>query len=546
MKWLLIFSIIIFSVTFSYAQSPNWLWAKSAGSLGADKAHAIALDAYGNAYIAGYGGDIYALGGFGCGDIFLAKYDVNGNVLWAKNAGGYRTDEAYSVVVDASGYVYLVGYFWSPTIVFGSITLTNENANGGTADIFLAKYDNDGNVLWAKSEGGLLHDVANYVVTDASGNVYVVGHYESQSITFDSTLISNNGYSDIFLTKYDTNGNVLWAKGAGSYYFDNATSVTLDTLCNIYITGSYYSPISFDSITLTNTTVGADIFLTKYDTNGNVLWAKSAGGYFEDIASSIKTDYSGNIFISGYYRSPNIIFGLNNLANAGNTNSTNDIFLAKYDFNGNVLWAKRFGGSIDDMANCITIDSLGNAYLAGNFKSYNIIFDTTTLINYDSTSSSDIFIAKFDANGNVIWAKNIGSSSNDFASSIAVDVSGNAYLAGYYSSPTLTLGSTILTNEGEYDLLIAKLNNVIGVNELSNTLGGSIYPNPTNGKLTITLTDKINSIEIFNLLGEIIFSLIPNKYQTTAEINLTQAPKGIYIVKVDNGEKVQVEKVVLN
>jgi hypothetical protein len=152
----------------------------------------------------------------------------------------------------------VTGVFHSPTITFGSYTLTN----AGQDDIYLAKYKADGNVLWAKSVGETGYDWANSVVVDISGNPYITGGFNSSTITFGSYTLTNTGNTDMFLAKYNTTGNVLWANNAEGTGLEIAYSDAVDNSGNIYVTGVFYPTIAFGSYTLTNTG-NTDIFLAK-------------------------------------------------------------------------------------------------------------------------------------------------------------------------------------------------------------------------------------------------------------------------------------------
>ena len=264
------------------------------------------------------------------------------NWLLARAATGSGQQEGLSIATDASGNVFVTGYFASPTITFGTTTLTN----AGQYDIFLVKYDGTGNVLWAKSAGGTGGDEGWSVSTDASGNVFATGVFSSPTITFGTTTLTNAGIAAIFIVKYDGAGNVLWAKSAGGIGGDGGYSVATDVAGNVFATGVFSSPtITFGTTTLTNTSGGyADIFLVKYDGIGNVLWAKNAGGTVDDYGWSAATDVSGNVFVTGYFTSATITFGTTTLIN-NSFAGMEDIFLVKYDGAGNVLWAKSAGGT---------------------------------------------------------------------------------------------------------------------------------------------------------------------------------------------------------
>ena len=457
-KTILLLLIIYLLSIVSYAQVPDWIWAKSAGGTNNDYTYSLAVDTLGDIYVTGnYNSNTITFGTtvLTNAGMFLAKYDNNGNVLWAKNASG---GNATSVAVDRLGNAYVTGYFGTSTITFGTFTLTNS----GYCNIFLVKYDVSGNVLWAKSPVVASNSsITSYsIALDTLGNSYVAGYFSGSTITFGSTILTNTGQGTIFLAKYGASGNVLWAKKASGTVNDEAFSVAVDASGNSYLTGFFSSSIIFGLTTLTNTG-GYDIFLTKYDKNGNVVWAKSAGGTGVEEARSVTVDALGNTYIAGFFGSTTITFGSIILTNTTNT-GTHDVFLTKYDANGNVLWAKSAGGVDGDYAHSVMSDDSGNVYMAGYFLSPSIIFGSYTLTNVDNTgNTSDIFLVRYDKNGNVYWAKSNGGINNDYANCVAVNTHGIAYVAGWFNSPTISFDSNILTNTDNTgnttDVFLAKL-----------------------------------------------------------------------------------------
>jgi len=198
---------------------------------------------------------------------------------------------------------------------------------------------------WAKSSGGTLDDMGQSIAIDSADNIYVAGYFKSATIVFGNTTLTNYGGNDIFIVKYNTNGDVIWAKSAGSVSNDYLKCIKTDYMGNLLITGSFSgSSISFDSITLTNNG-GEDIFLTKFDSTGNVVWAKSAGGSGNERGNSIASDVSGNVYVTGYIGSTSVTFDTINL----NTIGTSDFFIVKYDANGAVNWAKSAGGTTTNL-----------------------------------------------------------------------------------------------------------------------------------------------------------------------------------------------------
>jgi hypothetical protein len=240
----------------------------------------------------------------------------------------------------------------------------------------------------------------------------------------------------------------LWATKAGGMGGDLCQGIAVDASGNSYVTGGFEGTAIFGSTTL-ESGGSQDIFVAKLDNRGNWLWAKKAGGTDSDYGYGIAVDASGNSYVTGYFYSATATFGSTTLTNNGFAN----IFIAKLDSSGNWLWAKNAGYSgCGTSGNGIAVDASGNIYVTGDFSG-SATFGSITLT---SNGDSDIFIAKLDSSGNWLWAKNAGGTDYDYGQGIAVDASGNSYVTGYFYD-SATFGSTTLTNNGVYDIFIAKL-----------------------------------------------------------------------------------------
>lgn len=485
-----------------FAQAPNYLWAKSAGTIYGEAGYSTALDASGNSYVTGwFGGSSITFGsitltnaGMSFADMFVVKYDASGNVVWAKSAGGSSADQGNSIAADASGNTYVTGFFQSSSITFGSITLTNS----GLYNIFIVKYDAGGNVIWAKSVGG---SSGNGIAIDGSGNAYITGYFYNSSIIFGSTTLTGSGNQDMFIVKYDASGNVVWAKSAGGSSDDEGLGIAVDGSGNSCITGYFRSSsITIGSTVLINSGI-INVFSVKYDASGNVIWAKSAGGSSTDYGKGIIVDGSGNTYVAGFFVSSSIAFGSITLTHTG----TYDMFIVKYDGSGNEVWAQSTGGIA--IGGGIAVDGSGNTYVTGSFKSSSIIFGSTTLTNADgSGNTNDMFIAKYDTSGNVIWAKSAGGSSDDYGQGIAVDGSGIVSVTSYFQSSSIAFGSTTLTNAGggSADMYIAKLNTTTGIEKILEEGTFIIAPNPFASQTIITYSEeqRNTTIKITDIIGK--------------------------------------------
>ncbi len=305
---------------------------------------------------------------------------------------------------------------------------------------------------WAKSGNGSGGSEGVGVATDANGNVYVTGAFNVPNIVFGSNTLTSIGNQNVFLTKYDANGNVLWAKNSINGDYCVGYSISTDANENVYLVGLYGSPtIVFGSFTLVGSGNG-NVFLVKYDATGNVLWAKNSIGSGLDCGFSVSTDPSGNVYITGFFKSSTITLGTYTLTNSGISST----FIAKYDANGNVLWAKNSVNSGDAQALSAKTDVSGNVYITGFYASPAIVFGSYTLTGFGSPG--EVFLTKYNSNGNVLWAKSSIASSivDNTGYSVVTDLNGNAYITGYFSSPTISFGTYTLTNTWAQSIFLIK------------------------------------------------------------------------------------------
>ncbi len=448
-------------------------WAESMGGSGGDYCRSISVDGAGNVYMTGYftgtadftpGPDTANLTSNGSYDIFIAKYDSSGNYRWAINIGGSTVDEGYAISLDNAANVYVTGYFTGTADFDPGTDTVNLTSNGPNYDLFIAKYDSSGNFGWAINMGGTGAELGRSIALDNASNVYVTGHF-TDTADFDpgpdTTELTPNGVDDIFVAKYDSNGNFAWAVGIGGGGYDQAHSLALDNAANVYITGNFEVTVDFDPGpgTANLTSKGSrDIFIAKYNSNGNFNWAKSIGGSSLDFGRSISADGVGNVYITGNF-SDTVDFdpgpGIAELS------GFIDIFIAKYDSSGNYSWAKSMGGSQADYGWSTYVDDSANLYVTGYFKD-TVDFDpgpnTANMTPYGGINY-DVFIAKYDKNGNYSWARKMGGNNSDYGNAIALDGAGNVYIGGRFSDSANfdpCIDNPNLTSNGGADAFIAK------------------------------------------------------------------------------------------
>ncbi len=418
--------------------------ARNYGTAGANAfTQATAVDASGNVYIAGYfTGATLALGNvtlsrIGIFDIFAAKLDATGAVVWAKNYGGSGAyAQGSGIAVDASGNVYLGGYFGSANLTTPALTKI------GTGDAFALKLDASGNTIWAKNYGGGGADAkVNGIAVDATGNVYLGGYFANANLA--TPVLAKIGTGDAFALKLDASGNTAWAKNyGGNGASAQGTGIAVDATGNIYL-GGYFQNASLTTPALM--IIGnSDAFALKLDASGATAWAKNYGGSGAwAFGNGIAVDASGNVYLGGQLQSANLTTPA--LTKIG----VYDVFALKLDASGATAWAKNYGGSgAGAWGSGIAADASGNVYLAGYFQNANLTTPVLTMIG-----GSDAFALKLDTSGATAWAKNYGGSgAGARGSGIAVDASGNVYLGGYFYTANLT--TPALTNIGGNDAFI--------------------------------------------------------------------------------------------
>jgi hypothetical protein len=512
------FAVILGSVIFFIlAMSPSLRaqglrWARRAGGTSTgDAATGTAVDAVGNVYVTGIfqGSATFGLGEAnqttlttaGGEDMFVARYDASGALQWVRRAGGTGVDRGSSIALDSVGNIYVAGMFQgSATFGLGETNQTTLLSAGGD-DIFIAQYDASGALQWVKRAGGTGSDQGTSVAVDDSGNSYLAGFFNAAAIfaqgQANQTTLTAAGNSDIFIARYDFNGTLLWVMRAGGTGLDQSVGIAVDSAGNSYVTGLFNNSATFGQGQANQTTITSsgdrDMFVAQYDTNGSLQWVKRSGGTGADRGFNIVVDDSGNSYVTGLFNG-SAIFGpgepnQTSLTSAG----VGDIFFAKHDFTGALVWVKRAGGTGDDGGLGIAVDGFGNIYATG-FFSGSATFGQgqatqTTLV---SAGRRDIFITKYNSNGLLQWVKGAGASatSTDQGLGIALDEMGAIYVSGYFgdgvTAGVATFGQgepnqTTLTSAGGADVFLAQF---AGNNTVDSTGPALTIASHTNNQST--------------------------------------------------------------
>jgi hypothetical protein len=371
-------------------------FVKASGGNGNDHGRSIIKTNDGGYAVTGYTNSYNPLNAY---EMFIAKYDLNGTLIWNKNL-----DESY-------GYAY--GHSIVQTSDGGYAVTGETNSRGnGSIDMFIIKFNSNGDIVWTKTWhaiGGInTNQIGRSIVQTSDGGYAVTGE----------TNIVNSG-GNMFIVKYDSNGNVIWNKIWGGVNYEVGNSIIQTSDGGYAIAGE--------------TGYGAgmgDALIVKYNSGGNLVWSRTLGGSMYDKGYSIIQTNDGGYAVTGETSS----YG------AGGY----DMFIAKYDSSGNISWNKTWGGSMNDKGYSIIQTSDGGYAVTGEAYSFSV-----------SSQDYDMFIAKYDSNGNISWNKTWGgiygangTNGTDMGRSIVQTSDG-----GYAVS-----GETNSFGAGGYDMFIAKYN----------------------------------------------------------------------------------------
>ena len=415
--------------------TPDWDWANKLDG----KVSNVVTDTTGASYVLGNYTTNVTFGSTtltGSGT-YVVKYDATGSLIWARSvAAGSTTGN--DVTIDASGNYYVTGSF-SSTGNFGGFSLTS----AGLTDLFVVKYNDAGTAQWAQKAGGTSFDVSNGITVDLNANVFIVGNVKNASsfdeinvLKYNSTGIlqwtkvvstvntgvyndgraishdrfgnsyvtgsmrNSGGSPTLFIAKLDPTSTLVWNRQTVMSFYAQTVDLKTDKNGNSFITSSFYNSVTFGSTNLSSTnSTSYDMFLVKYDAAGQVVWAKSAGGYDNDYGDGIDLDPAGNCYVTGRFQHSAYYGGIN----ISNFNSgVADVFVAKYDNSGNALWVKQAGETGAESASKIGVDKFGNSFVSGLF---------TNSINFDGNQLSGTVNSSYLAKIGSTYQTSIGKAS---------------------------------------------------------------------------------------------------------------------------------------
>jgi subtilisin-like proprotein convertase family protein len=440
-------------------------FAVQAGGPGAEEATSVARDAAGNLYVTGsfqatanFGPNLSApsLTSAGSNDIFLAKYDDTGALLWVQRIGGTGNDVSNDVQVDAAGNVVITGAF-SGTVDFDPGAGTSNLISAGGTDIFVAKFDSGGNLVWAQRAGGTGADVGEGLAVAEMDKLIVTGSFSGTenygSVPGGPTLTSAGG-TDIFVIVVDSAGNHLNGVSFGAAANDAGRAVAVDSMGNVAVTGSFTGSVDFDpsmAVAQLNSNGSTDGFVLQLTLGGAFRWVRQLGGAQADAGAGVAVDSMDNVIVAG---------GVNN-----------DAAVAKYSSDGTQLWLRQFGSLAIDTAEDVAVDVNDQIYVTGGFRG-TVDFDPGPgTLEKTSRGGVDAFVARFTPQGDLNLARTSGGTQDDTGRGIVV--ADDAYYVGSFRlTSDFDVGPNFVsqTSAGTTDAFLAKLTIVFGQDDATRQL----------------------------------------------------------------------------
>ncbi|WP_428665727.1 SBBP repeat-containing protein [Runella sp.] len=379
----------------------------------------------------------------------------------AHQAGSTATDIGRAITVDSQGNIYITGNF-SGVATFGNTRVESIGSN----DVFVAKYNHYGLLQWVRRGGGFGYSYGKSIGVDNSGNVYITGSFYSRA-TFGNIALTSVRGDDIFIAKYDTNGVLQWVKQGGGDGDDDGKALVVDDSGNVYVTGYFIYNAIFDGTSFPSSTYPST-FIAKYNSNGELQWIKRETGAGAVYAAAIAMDTYGFIYVTGSFYYNSVFGNITPLVSAGGS----DVFIAKYSTEGVFQWAKREGGTNNDVATSIAVTHDGFFYVSGAFFG-TVNFGGSTSRTAMSNTNTDGFIAGYRDNGEFAWVRQLGGTDYELVNSLSLHRYGGLYVTGLFEG-TVNFGFNVTcTSKGKSDVFVARYDEVSGNIEWIEQYGGS-------------------------------------------------------------------------
>ncbi len=426
-------------------------WIRTWGEPGNCFVNQVVIDQDGNLYVVGAfketvdfdpGPEVDEHSSNGDLDLFFSKFDSSGNLLWTRTWGGPETERHLRIALDGTGMVYLAGDFRG-MIDFDPGASVTSAVSSGESDVFLCKYDIEGNFKWVKTWGGDNYAICSGVAVDELGQIFVAGLFDG-NVDFDpgsgSTIASPDGeYLGVSLSKFDSMGDFKWVRvwGGNEIPGEVCTDICVDGNGDIYAIGAFTGSIDFDpgpEMEKRTSNGEWDTFLTKFDSRGVFLWARTWGGHYDDLADRVVIDINGDIHVSGTCSTVGSTFDAPCVGEGINQPVSEDTkyrFLSLFDSSGSLLWAREWGGLGMSLSTDLVVDAAGSTYISESHQVIGGLDLQSGLFNIGENYASSVI--KFDLSGNYQGYSIPGDFYGSDGLHLAVDNAGILFVVGTVS-----------------------------------------------------------------------------------------------------------------
>lgn len=421
-----------------HAATPAFEWVAAGGGAKSDKTRAVTFDREGNVFMAGETSEDGTFGdqkrsGLGSTDFFLTKVSKEGRFLWVRSFGGSLVDRGYGVATDSTGNAYVTGHYQSTDAQAKGQTLPN----AGDYDVFVAKYDPCGELLWIRTAGGKGYDYGHGIVVDSKGDIVVTGAVAGEAKFGNITVNAGNTTRPIFCAKYDAAGTLKWVKTTSGKFSGSGHGLGVDAADAIYIGGSGGGKGSFGTVPIEIAKGQAGV-VVKLTATGEAVWAATLPGVPSAGFHEITVDTAGRTWCAGMFKGE---------LNGGPIKSTgdkdNDGVLAHFSPEGKLLWSHVLQGPATDYCLGVTTDNTGRCFVTGEFSN-TAHFAGQTLT---SKGGTDIYTAALDEKGQLEWLVQCGGEKWDNAYTMAWHPSGKIIFSGACGAPA-SFGSQTMSSLG--------------------------------------------------------------------------------------------------
>ena len=465
-------------VVVSGSGAGNLIWAKRAGGLEGDTSYEITTLADNSTVATGHFRGTATFGpgepnetqlvAAGWRDLFLARYSADGSLVWAKRAGGSISDSSGNGIATLSDNSTIVIGQFDGTMTFGSGEANETQlTSAGGYDIFIARYYSDGSLAWAKRAGGSEWDFGEGIASLSDDSIVVTGKFKANA-TFGSgesneTQLVTVGFYDIFIAQYNADGVLQWAKNAGGISDDQGTGITTLSDNSTVVTGCYQGTAIFGpgepNATHLISDGDLDIFIARFNSDGSLAWAKRAGGTALDQSLEVTALSDNSTVVTGSFGSAATFGpGESNETQLVSPGNFGDSFFARYNADGSLAWAKRAGGAGRDCGYGINALSDNSTIATGVFEGAATFGSGEP--NETILAAGGFFVTRYNADGSLAWAKSVGGPGSSFSYGVTALSDDSTVVTGrFMNTATFGPGETIeteLISEGVDDIFLAR------------------------------------------------------------------------------------------